>query len=176
MAELPSSDDCKLVIPRQTIESVPTLTTAARFEYDEEHQDYRIAVEKGAMIAGAILQEPFTESLPTKKDDERLVDTDNDGLLGVTLTCSGFKIFAALRLIISPEPLSRSEEPGWRGVTELDMKVSVVDDAIPFVNVQKKLDAALEKIRIAGQDNHFTLTPLAEQEGEPLLSGGRMDR
>ena len=157
---LPEVDERALEISDEAVGAIPAIEVDAEFELADGA--YALKLSPSAFVAGAELDNALTDSLPMEKRDDRLVDVDQDDEVGITLKISGHSIYGSLRLVFSALMNATKEGSEWSGPAELAIDFFVVDDSVPFVDVQDKLDDALAELTVDEQNNRFRLMPLGD--------------
>jgi len=157
--ELPKVEGRELEIGEDAVGAIPAIDVTGTFAHGET--GYLLHLDPSAFIAGAELNDVLTDTLPTDKRDDRLVDVDQDNRAGITLKILGHSIYGSLRLVFSTSLADVKGSQEWMGAADLAMDFYVVDDSVPFVDVQDKLDEALAELTVDEQDNRFRLIPMA---------------
>lgn len=121
----------------------------------------RLRSGMAAFVIGAELSDDVGEDFPTDEDDARAIDQDNDGDPGVSVKAPIGRVFLGARAILEFDlELEGNEEGTLLGtLTGHGFDVSVYDDTVPFVNVEKKLNAALDPVSLLEQNHGVELHP-----------------
>ena len=115
----------------------------------------------GAIQLGTALDNPLLDTLPADAHDLELVDSDDDGLPGVSLAISGFKVYMAMRSILSFQGVVLTDG-SLVGEAAVQTDFAIYGDNIPFVNVANKLEGAGEDTEIVQELHEVVLVRLSE--------------
>ena len=117
-----------------------------------------------ALIAGAELENPVSDELPATDDDERLVDIDDDGEPGMTVTIDGYQVYVGLRYRFELDGEIAEDQSATGDAGRVRIDIEVYGDNVPFVNVKKGLDKALGKLELVDEKHAFVMTALAPED------------
>ncbi|MFB6375779.1 MAG: hypothetical protein ABEN55_22310 [Bradymonadaceae bacterium] len=75
------------VVPPAFVHAIPQARREGRLVRSDG--DFRIEIDRSWTVFGAKLRQPETETLPTDRDDRRVLDSDGDDHPGITIRVSG---------------------------------------------------------------------------------------
>ncbi|MGC6419268.1 MAG: hypothetical protein ACON3Z_19250 [Bradymonadia bacterium] len=162
---------CQVALPEldgRTIEMAPeALQSVSSLPVDlaltGELASPQLQTPQMALIAGAELENPVSDELPATDDDERLVDIDDDGEPGMTVTIDGYRVYVGLRYRFELDG-EIAEDQSATGDAAVRIDIEVYGDSVPFVNVKKSLDKALGKLELVDEKHAFLMQPLAPED------------
>jgi hypothetical protein len=174
--ELPEVSGYVPKVEQATIRSLmPLEVRGERFE-TAELTTFETA--QGAWVIGASLSEPLTEVLPADGDDPRVIDVEQDGEPGVTMTLENWNIYGAMRLLFRLQG-SVQGEGKLAGQAEIGMDTAVFGDTVPLINVATSLANTRAETTIIDESHQFEMTRLSMNaitcaqafDGEPIPDG-----
>jgi hypothetical protein len=121
--------------------------------------EVRLDLGAGALQLGAALKDPLLDPLPVGAHAPELLDSDLDGLPGVSLKVGSFKVYMALRSVLSFDGAVLTDG-SFMGDATVTTDLEIYGDNIPFVNIAKKLQAAGEETEVIDEIHAFTMVRL----------------
>lgn len=125
-----------------------------------EGQAHRLDASPTALVIGARLAEPLTEALPTEASDPRVFDEDGDRRPGMSIAVSPFKVYGAVRVVLSQLSGLVGADLGVAGTARLDPSYEIYGDNIPFFDAKAEADKAKAETEITAQRDSFTMRAL----------------
>jgi hypothetical protein len=143
--------------------NIETLGQLLRFSggFASTEEGPRLRSGLAALLIGAELSDDVGEDFPTDDKDARAIDQDNDGDPGISVKAPIGRVFMGARAVLDFELELEGNEAGTLlgTATGYGFDVSVYDDTVPFVNVEKKLRNALDPISLVEQNHGVELHP-----------------
>lgn len=159
--ELPEFEDKEIIVPNESLADTAPIVLDAVFAEDFDGW-LTLATETGALELGVALADPVSDALPDDDDDERLVDHDDDGKVGVTVEIDGWSVYVAARARVWIAGHIDPDSGIVAGEASLDIDAQIYGDNVPFVDLRSEVDEAVEDNdeEIVEVENAFALTPL----------------
>ena len=148
-------------IDPSTVQNLPPVPLDIELESTEDNIVMRTS--NGVLLAGVNLEEPSEEALPDDKNDDRLVDVDDDGRPGVSLLVDGFKVYTAMRIKMALEGIVANDGP-VSGQGSMSIEMGLYGDNVPFVDAAARVDEAIAELRVDNQDHLFVFSPASEAQ------------
>jgi len=160
-AYLPQVSGYQPEIKDSVMQSLPRTTAQGVVSSDDEGNWY-LTTEPAAVLAGVKLTNPTTDPIPTSGSSSKVVDQDQDGYPGVSVTISGFKVYGAIRVVFVLD--GEVQETGVSGGADLKQSFVIYGDNVPFVDVAAKVAAAAETTEVVSKTDSFRMVRLEEEE------------
>jgi len=119
--------------------------------------DGMLDTDPAALVLGAALHAPLTDSLPTDANDSRVRDQDADGNPGVSVQIPGYgSIFAALRVKLSiTAPVDDPDKIA--GDADVHLDEAIYGDNIWFYDAASSLAESQKYTKVLSAQNEFKM-------------------
>ncbi len=159
-ATLPVIADRQPTVDDATLQALAPVVSSGTLAADQTA--WRLALDPAAVVLGARLLAPLTDALPTDPADARVVDEDGDRKPGMSIRVSGFKVYGALRVVLSQLAGPVGADLGVTGDAHLEPSYEIYGDSIPFFDAKAAADSAKAETEVTAQHDTFALVPVAD--------------
>ena len=133
-------------------------------EFEASLGDSTLVTGPAAIVLGAELDDPLTEALPTSDSDRRLVDSDDDGRAGLSLTASKdslkVSLYTSMRLVLGIEA-TVNDDYSIDGLVNMDVEMSVVGDSSWLFDGKDEWEELQDERGLASETHYLSMTPVA---------------
>ncbi len=159
-ATLPTIADRQPTVDEATLQALPPVASTGTLATDGT--TWSLALDPVPVVLGARLAAPLTDALPTDAADARIVDEDGDRKPGMSIRVSGFKVYGALRVVLSQLAGPLGADTGVTGGAHLEPSYEIYGDSIPFYDAKAAADQARVETEVTSQHDTFALVPVAD--------------
>lgn len=160
-ATLPVIADRQPTVDEATLQALAPIVSSGTLAADGGPA-WRLSLDPSAVVLGARLTAPLTDALPTDPTDSRVVDEDGDRKPGMSIRVSGFKVYGALRVVLSQLAGPVGADLGVAGGAHLEPSYEIFGDSIPFFDAKAAADQAKAETEVTAQRDRFALVPVAD--------------
>jgi len=118
----------------------------------------RMSMEPTQLVLGAYLDSP-DQPLPESSHDLNVIDADDDGKPGVSISVAGFDIYTSLRLQFQLRGWLHMDQ-SLAGRTAMEIEYTILGDNVPFVDVAKKVASTGDSSTILSQHHEYLMVPV----------------
>lgn len=110
-----------------------------------------------ALTIGVHLDDPLGDPMPTSSSDPRIVDSDGDDHPGVSVSVSLFKVYLALRVVLSLDGRVQDDGASLTGTAHARLDEVILGDSVPFVEVAEKVKASSAQSKLVSATTTFEM-------------------